>query len=181
MFSINPKQLDRFRDCYTAAGAKDDSRDAYVAADALRTQPDCRQHRDAGILLSLPGVGCIIAANLLSEGSDPLGQRDYYALRNHSGVAPVTKQSGKSKQVAMRRGCSERLRNVMYHWARTSVQHDPLSKHHYARLRQAGHKHARALRGVADRLLAILIAMLRSGQPYDATRRRNAVASTPAA
>jgi len=37
VFSINPKQLDRFRDRYSAAGAKDDSRDAYVAADSLRT------------------------------------------------------------------------------------------------------------------------------------------------
>jgi tetratricopeptide (TPR) repeat protein len=34
----------------------------------------------------------------------------------------------------------------MYHLARCSVQHDPLSKLHYARLRQAGHKHGRALR-----------------------------------
>ncbi len=28
VFAINPKQLDRFRDRYTVAGAKDDSRDA---------------------------------------------------------------------------------------------------------------------------------------------------------
>lgn len=35
--SINPKQLDRFRDRFTVAGAKDDRRDAYVLADALRT------------------------------------------------------------------------------------------------------------------------------------------------
>jgi transposase len=141
-----------------------------------REHPECREHRDVGILLSLPGVGCIIAANLFTEGSDPLGQRDYYALRNHSGVAPLTKQSGKSRQVVMRRGCSERLRNAMYHWARTSVQHDPLSKEHYARLREVGHKHGRALRGVADRLLAILIAMLKSGQAYDASRRHAAAA-----
>ena len=35
--SINPKQLDRFRDRFTVAGAKDDSRDAHALADALRT------------------------------------------------------------------------------------------------------------------------------------------------
>src|SRR5205085_10022945 len=34
---LNPKQLDRFRDRFTVAGAKDDSRDAHVLADALRT------------------------------------------------------------------------------------------------------------------------------------------------
>ena len=36
VFSINPKQLDRFRDRHTVAGAKDDRRDAYVLADSLR-------------------------------------------------------------------------------------------------------------------------------------------------
>jgi hypothetical protein len=35
--SINPKQLDRLRDRFSVAGAKDDRRDAYVAADGLRT------------------------------------------------------------------------------------------------------------------------------------------------
>src|ERR1700733_7083825 len=37
LFSINPKQVDRFRDRFTVAGAKDDSRDGHVLADALRT------------------------------------------------------------------------------------------------------------------------------------------------
>ena len=35
--SINPKQLDRFRDRHSPAGAKDDRRDARVLASALRT------------------------------------------------------------------------------------------------------------------------------------------------
>ncbi|WP_244470406.1 IS110 family transposase [Microvirga vignae] len=39
--AINPKQLDRFRDRHTVAGAKDDRRDARVLADALRTDPHC--------------------------------------------------------------------------------------------------------------------------------------------
>jgi transposase len=37
VYAINPKQLDRFRDRFTVAGAKDDSRDAHVLGDALRT------------------------------------------------------------------------------------------------------------------------------------------------
>src|SRR6202008_3296614 len=35
--AINPKQLDRFRDRFTVAGAKDDRRDARVLGDSLRT------------------------------------------------------------------------------------------------------------------------------------------------
>ncbi len=41
VFPLNPKQLDRFRDRYFPAGAKDDRRDAFVLAHALRTDPHC--------------------------------------------------------------------------------------------------------------------------------------------
>ena len=37
VFAINPKQLDRFRDRFTVAGAKDDRRDAHVLGASLRT------------------------------------------------------------------------------------------------------------------------------------------------
>ena len=37
VYSVNPKQLDRFRDRFCVSGAKDDRRDALVLASALRT------------------------------------------------------------------------------------------------------------------------------------------------
>lgn len=37
VYSVNPKQLDRFRDRFSPSGAKDDRRDAQVLAEALRT------------------------------------------------------------------------------------------------------------------------------------------------
>lgn len=37
VYAINPKQLDRLRDRFSVAGAKDDRRDAYASADGLRT------------------------------------------------------------------------------------------------------------------------------------------------
>ncbi len=46
-FSLNPKQLDRFRDRFTVAGAKDDSRDAHVLGDSLRTDRHCFRHLEA--------------------------------------------------------------------------------------------------------------------------------------
>jgi transposase len=47
VYSINPKQLDRFRDRFTVAGVKDDSLDADVLADSLRT--DMRLFRKLSI------------------------------------------------------------------------------------------------------------------------------------
>ena len=140
--------------------------------------PETQVLRDMPLLRSFPGIGRIIAGALLAEAAGPLQQRDYHAIRAHGGIAPVTRQSGKSKQVGMRYRCNTRLRNALYHWARTSVQHDDGSRQQYARLRAAGSTHGRALRGVADRLLTVLIAMLKAGEPYD-PRRRSPV--TPAA
>jgi transposase len=48
VWALNPKQMDRFRDRYSVAGAKDDSRDAQVMASALRTDPHCFRRLAAG-------------------------------------------------------------------------------------------------------------------------------------
>lgn len=125
------------------------------------------EQRDVTILASLPGVGRIVLATLLAEALDPLQRRDYHALRCLSGVAPVTRRSGKSKIVLRRLAAHGRLSNAVYHWARVAVQHDPRSRAKYAALRQRGHGHARALRSVGDRLLAVACAMLESRTTFD--------------
>src|SRR5208283_3615675 len=62
---------------------------------------DKHEHRDAAILLSLPGLGRKIAATMLSEASQAIADRDYHALRCYSGAAPhpegTRRQSGKKK------------------------------------------------------------------------------------
>lgn len=128
------------------------------------------QPNDAEILRSIPGVGRIVLAVLLAEAGDPLRQRDYQVLRALSGVAPVTVRSGKSLRVVMRHACHPRLRTACYHWARVAMQHEAVSHALYSRLRQRGHSHGRALRGVADRLLLVACAMLRDRALYDPTR-----------
>ena len=130
------------------------------------------EHRDVKILHSLPGVGRVVTVTMLAEAAQPLAERDYQALRAYGGTAPITRRSGKSNQSVMRRGCNPRLRNALYHWSRVSTQCDARSAEHYAALRAKGHSHGRALRGVADRLLAVLVAMLKSGTEYDPARRQ---------
>jgi transposase len=129
------------------------------------------EHRDVTILQSWPGVGKRVAATVLAEAAGLLAQRDYQSLRAQAGVAPVTRQSGKHAAVSMRWACNGRLRNALYHWARVSVQVDASSRAHYARLRQRGHAHARALRGVVDRSRAVLMAMLTHRTLYNPARR----------
>ena len=127
---------------------------------------------DVAIVLSLPGVGRKITAWLFAEAAQPLAERDYQMLRTHSGVAPVTKQSGKRRVVVMRRGCNPRLRHALYHMARVAMQCDAHFNSVYAALRAQGQRHGQALRNIGGRLLRILMAMLRHRTCYDASRVR---------
>jgi transposase len=126
------------------------------------------EHRDVGIILSLPGVGIKTAATMLAEASEAIRTRDLRALRAHSGIAPVTRRSGNKKVVHMRKACNGRLRNGLYNAARVHVQCDPRAREQYAALRARGHSHGRACRTIADRMLRILMAMLQSRTTYTA-------------
>ena len=125
---------------------------------------------DVDILASLPGVGTKVLATLLSEAPGLLKARDHRGLRSFCGVAPVTRQSGKTRRVIRRQAHLARLSNAVYHWSRVAVQHDPVSRAKYKALRARGHSHGRALRSVADRLLAVACAMLRNGTRFDPSR-----------
>ncbi len=148
------RQLDRRSDALAQPGAED--------APGQQTQ-----QRDVTILRSIPGVGRIVLATLLTEAPEPLRHRDYPALRTLSGVAPVTKRSGKSWYTHSRQACHRRLRNALFHWSRIAIQHDALSRTRYDELRKRGHNHARALRTVGDRLLGVACKMLATGTTFD--------------
>jgi transposase len=152
------------------------ARGASSLLDALATTGEHQGHRDVTILRSLPGVGRVVAATMLAEASRLLAARDYHGLRTQAGVAPVTRQSGKRLLVGMRYACNPRLRNALYYWGFISVPCDAHSRHHYQRLRGRGHSHGRALRGVVDRLLTVLMAMLADQTTYDPARRQAVLA-----
>jgi transposase len=116
---------------------------------------------------------------MLTETSGALSARDYRTLTALAGAAPVTRQSGKCRYVHMRRACNPRLRQALYHWARASLQRDAAARAFYDRHRQAGARHATALRCLGARWLRILVAMLKSQSLYDPARCP--IAAVPAA
>lgn len=140
-----------------------------------------REHRDAEVLLSFPGIGPIVGATMLTEAEQALKERDYQRLRALSGVAPVTratgKRSGKNASVSMRRACNVRLRNAIHYWIHTASSADPNIKARYAAHRARGQSHAHALRCVGDRMLGVLVAMLKAGRLYEAAREPAALIS----
>lgn len=140
--------------------------------EAMSAAPDARgrEHRDVDILQSMPGIGRKISATMLAMAPEAIEKADYDGMRTRWGVAPVTVASGKSRRVQMRRACDARLSRAVNAWAGIAAMRDPAAKAHYARLRASGHNHNRALRGVADRLLRILCAMLKNATLYDPNR-----------
>jgi transposase len=142
------------------------------------------EHRDAEIILSLPGVGITVAAAMLAEAARPLANRDYESLRLMSGVAPVTLQTGKQKQrgsrkkkrkapppkILMRQACNHRLRNAIFYMSRTASQCDPHWNKLYQDAMDRGVEYGCALRIVGDRMLKTLVAMLRNRAMYNPAR-----------
>jgi transposase len=150
--------------------------DELCSAMSQHTATSAQGPCDAAILRSVPGVGTVILATLLTEAGDPLARRDHAALRTHSGVAPVTKRSGKACIVVMRYAAHGRLRQAVFHWARVAILHDPKSRSRYDALRARGHSYGRALRGIADRLLGITCVLLQRRVLFDADHIKTAAA-----
>lgn len=153
------------------AGIKQLEQLCSAVADLPSAEPTTPNTRcDPEILRSLPGVGPIVLAALLSEAHDAVRRRDAATLRALSGVVPVTRRSGKQYIVAMRQSCPRRLRTAVHHWARVAVLNDFHSRNQYSGLRKRGHSHARALRSVGSRLIGVACAMLQTGELFDRDR-----------
>jgi transposase len=136
------------------------------------TEAEIGGHHDVAIIRSWPGQGMIVAAMMLAEGWRPLGCRDYHWLRALCGVAPVTRQSGRSRQVVMRQACNERLRAAVHWWAGCAAVHDPRARALYQAQKARGHSHGRSVRAVADRLLRDLVVCLAKQEVYRPELRR---------
>ena len=88
--SVNPKQIDRFRDRWSPAGAKDDRRDAWTLADALRTDDQAfrRQNPQAPEVvelrewLSIPIENCTLLPieNCTLRGKESRGYRSSFPV-----------------------------------------------------------------------------------------------------
>ncbi len=128
--------------------------------------PDPAAPSDVDILRSIPGVGPKTTAALLAHAGALLRAGELSTVRGMCGVAPVTRQSGKSHSVTMRYACNAALREAVFHAANAAARYDAYFKHLYASLAARGHHHARILRGLGDRMMHIVVAMFRSRTLY---------------
>lgn len=130
-----------------------------------------RAHEDAALFEGLPGAGAALAPRLLvAFGS----QRDRYEsaldVQTYSGIAPVTKSSGKSKHVQRRFACPRFLRQTFHEFAQHTRKKSAWSRAYYRMLRARGKKHQAAIRALAYKWIRILFQVWKTRTPYDELR-----------
>jgi transposase len=139
-----------------------------------------------GLIQSVPGFGCKTAAVTVAflpeeflcseaeakkQGGAPLPRRKKMAARLQAlmGNDPREDQSGlRDGAVHMSKRGSVELRTCFYQAAQCAVLHDAEIKRYYERKVKAGKEHKLAISHVMRILARRLIAVLRSGEPYQA-------------
>jgi hypothetical protein len=127
-----------------------------------------RQHPDAEIIASQPGLGPILGARVLGEfGDDPHRYASGKARKNYAATSPITRASGKRKTVLARYVHNDRLRDALNGQAFAALNASPGARAYYDKQRARGLSHRAALRQLANRLVGILHGCLKTRTPYD--------------
>jgi transposase len=125
------------------------------------------QEKEARALLaSVCGVGKVATEVVLSELGDVRRFSSQRKVVSYAGLAPGFRESnGKRQDLSITKQGSKRLRWVMTEVAWSAVHHTTRWREVYERLkRRIGSK--KAIIAVARRLLCVIVAVLKSGQPY---------------
>jgi transposase len=117
------------------------------------------------LLASAPGVGKVVAATLVAELPE-LGRRDRRRIAALCGLAPVARDSGRREGGRTIAGGRPVVRAALYIAALQASIRDPGLAAFRNRLEAAGKKPKQAIIAVAHKLLVMLNAMLRTGQPF---------------
>jgi transposase len=122
-------------------------------------------HPDAALIRSLPGMGVVLTAEFIAEAGRVDRFKSADALAAAAGLAPVLKQSGKSRWLKRANHGDKALKRVFYQSAFASLR-CPDSKAFYARKRREGKRHHQAVIALARRRVNVLWAMLTRRQPF---------------
>lgn len=127
------------------------------------------EHPDARVFASFPGVGPMLTAVLLAEiGEDRSRYPSAQTLLAESGLAPVTRSSGRSRSVRFRYAANTRLREAAMWWAFNSLKTSPWAAAAFRQARdERGQRYHRALRGLAARWMRVAWRCWQDGVAYD--------------
>jgi len=130
-------------------------------------------HADAHIFTSLPRSGTVRAARLLAEIGDCRARFPTpEALACLAGVAPSTRQSGRSRSVGFRWACDKQLRDAVCDFAGDSRHANPWAQDLYTRARGRGHDHPHAVRILARAWLYVIWHCWQDNTAYQPTQHK---------
>jgi transposase len=126
----------------------------------------------AGVLTSIPGVGVITASTYAAALGDPWRFRNADAAYRYSGLAPTSYESAGRHAAAAQisKIGSVELRQAMIALGISIAMHHPDFAAYKRRLREGGKTPLVATIALAHRAHRLAFALLRSQQPYDATK-----------
>jgi len=129
------------------------------------------QHPDSELFSSFPGAGKALAPRLAAAyGSERDKFQDAREMQQISGIAPVTKASGKTKVVQMRWACPKFLRQTFHEFARCSIKFSEWARAYFNMRKARGHRHQEILRGLAFKWQRIIFRCWKTRETYDETR-----------
>lgn len=123
------------------------------------------RHPDAALIRSLPGMGVVLTAELIAEAGNLSRFRSADALASAAGMAPVLRQSGKTRFLRRPAGGNKSLKRIFYQSAFCSLSHDD-SRTFYDRKRREGKRHHQAVIALARRRVNVLWAVVQSRTPF---------------
>lgn len=129
------------------------------------------QHPDFSLFSSFPGAGAALAPRLAAAyGTDREKFQDAQDIQQLSGIAPVTRSSGKTKVVLMRWACPKFLKQTFHEFAGCSTKQSRWAKAYLAMRKAKGHPHQEILRGLAFKWQRIMFRCWKNHELYDEDR-----------
>jgi transposase len=134
-------------------------------------------HPDGAIFTSLPRSGQVNAARVLAEWGDCRQACEHPdSVAALAGVTPVTRQSGKHRDVHFRWACNKRFRAAVTTFAGNSRHASPRAAKIYEQARTAGKDHPHAIRILARAWIRVIWRCWLDGVPYDPAQHGAAAA-----
>jgi transposase len=125
-------------------------------------------HPEAKFFGDIPGAGPALAPRVLvAFGTDRSRYEGAANFQSFSGIAPVTKQSGRTRVVYARCACPKFLRQTFHEVARLSVATCQWARNYVDYYTEKGKKYHTIIRALAFKWIRILFRCWKNRRPYN--------------
>ena len=130
-----------------------------------------RAHTDYEIVASFPGAAHNTQCRMIAAlGDDRTRYPSAYSVQCTSGIAPITKQSGKTKFVSSRWACSKFMKQTFHEYAGLSIRYSRWARAYYDQQVAKGKSKQAARRALAFKWIRIIHRCWQDRVPYDEQR-----------